>query len=80
VNIHDVPGGKLGRAVPSGIFDVPNNCSTLYVGSWRDTPGFAVDAIARWWKTTWDGKPFQQQRSAHWGWPRGGAGRRQAAL
>jgi hypothetical protein len=50
VNVHDFLGDSLGRAVPYGIYDVLNNCGTVYVGNSADTPAFAVDAIAGWWK------------------------------
>jgi hypothetical protein len=36
--------------VPYGINDVLNNRGTVYVGNSADTPAFAVDAIAGWWK------------------------------
>jgi hypothetical protein len=50
VNVHDFLGDSLGRAVPYGIYDVLNNRGTVYVGNSADTPAFAVDAIAGWWK------------------------------
>lgn len=49
VNVHDFPQDALGRAVPYGIYDLRDNCGTVYVGRSADTPRFAVEAIARWW-------------------------------
>jgi hypothetical protein len=51
VNVHDFLQDALGRAVPYGIYDLIHNRGTIYVGSSGDTPQFAVDAIARWWKS-----------------------------
>ena len=52
VNIHDFLGDSLGRAAPYGIYDVLNNRGTVYVGQSSDTPAFAVDVIADWWRGT----------------------------
>ena len=38
------------RAVPYGIYDLIQNRGYVFVGTSGDTPEFAVDAIARWWK------------------------------
>jgi hypothetical protein len=50
VNAHDFRQDALGRAVPYGIYDLPQNRGTIYVGQSADTPRFAVDVIARWWR------------------------------
>ncbi len=50
VNVHDLLGDSLGRAVPYGIYDVLNNRGTVSVGTSADMPAFAVDAIAGWWQ------------------------------
>jgi Rhodopirellula transposase DDE domain len=50
VNIHDFVQDSLGRAVPYGIYDVLHNRGTVYVGTSAETPAFAVDAIAGWWR------------------------------
>jgi hypothetical protein len=50
VNVHDFPHDALLRAVPYGIYDVSNNCGSVYVGTSADTPEFAVTALARWWE------------------------------
>jgi hypothetical protein len=49
VNVHDFRQDALGRAVPYGIYDLPHNRGTVYVGQSADTPRFAVDLLARWW-------------------------------
>jgi hypothetical protein len=49
VNVHDFRPDALGRAVPSGIYDLTQNRGTVYVGQSADTPHFAVDLLARWW-------------------------------
>jgi len=51
VNGHDFPSQSEGRATPYGIYDVFRNCSAVCVGKSADTPGFAVDAVVRWWET-----------------------------
>lgn len=50
VNIHDFPQASIGKAIPYGIYDIPHNKGTVYVGHTFDTPRFAVDAISRWWR------------------------------
>ena len=50
VNVHDFPSDAVGRAVPSGIYDVARNEGAVFVGRSADTPEFAVSAIARWWE------------------------------
>lgn len=50
VNDHDFEQDALGKAVPYGIYDVFHNHGYVYVGQSADTPEFAVDVIARWWR------------------------------
>ena len=50
VNVHDFPQDALGRAVPYGIYELNSNHGSVYVGTSADTPQFAVEAIARWWR------------------------------
>ncbi len=50
VNAHDFSSLAECRAVPYGIYDVMKNKGYVYVGTSTDSPKFAVDAIARWWK------------------------------
>jgi hypothetical protein len=51
VNEHDFPDVAECRAVPFGIYDVTRNEGYVVVGISNDTPEFAVNAIARWWKS-----------------------------
>jgi hypothetical protein len=51
VNEYDFPSLATCRAVPYGIYDITKNRGFVYVGTSGDTPEFAVDTIARWWKT-----------------------------
>lgn len=50
VYMHDFPSDALGRAVPYGIYDIASHQGSFYVGTSADTPEFAVEAIARWWR------------------------------
>jgi hypothetical protein len=50
VNVHDFRQDALGRGVPYGIYDPRFNRGSVYVGASADTPRFAVDAIAAWWR------------------------------
>jgi hypothetical protein len=51
VNEHDFDQDALGKAVPYGIYDLNHNQGYVYVGQSADTPEFAVDGIANWWRT-----------------------------
>ena len=51
VSVHDYPHDAIGRAVPYGVYDVTTNRGLVYLGTSGDTPAFAVDAIATWWRT-----------------------------
>jgi len=51
VNDHDFVSDALGKAIPYGIYDTQKNTGTIFVGTSRDTPSFAVDSIETWWKT-----------------------------
>jgi hypothetical protein len=50
VNVHDFSQDASGRAAPYGIYDMRYNRGSVYVGASADTPRFAVDAIAAWWR------------------------------
>ena len=50
VNDHDFPSDAQGVALPYGIYDVRRNTGTVMVGTSRQTPAFAVDAIEHWWR------------------------------
>jgi hypothetical protein len=49
VNVHDFPDPKLGKAIPSGIYDVGRNAGWVNVGQDHDTASFAVASLRRWW-------------------------------
>lgn len=51
VNDHDFERDALGKAVPYGIYDLNHNLGYVYVGTSAETPHFAVDVIAEWWRT-----------------------------
>ena len=46
---HDYPSWALGRAIPSGVYDVAFNDGYVIIGTTHDTPDFAVATIRRWW-------------------------------
>ncbi len=50
VNEHDFEQDALGKAVPYGIYDLAHNRGYVYVGQSADTPQFAVEMIADWWR------------------------------
>jgi hypothetical protein len=49
VNDHDFRSDALGIAVPYGVYDVQRNAGMIMVGTSRETPAFATDALVRWW-------------------------------
>ena len=49
VKDHDFPSEALGKAIPYGIYDLQANRGTVFVGTSRETPEFAVDSIEKWW-------------------------------
>ena len=50
VLVHDWPQDSIGQAVPYGIYDVSANRGYVCVGDCFDTPRFAVEAVADWWR------------------------------
>ncbi len=48
---HDFPSDAIGIAIPYGIYDFFRNNGFVGVGTSYDTPEFAVDTIACWWRT-----------------------------
>jgi len=48
---HDFPSDAVGRAIPYGIYDPGKNRGFVVVGTSRETPAFAVEAITLWWKS-----------------------------
>ena len=51
VNDRDFRSDAKGMAIPYGIFDTQTNHGFVVVGTTYETPAFAVDALAIWWKT-----------------------------
>jgi len=49
VKDHDFPSEAIGKAIPYGIYDLQANLGTVFVGTSRETPEFAVDSIETWW-------------------------------
>jgi hypothetical protein len=52
VNDHDFRSQGLGMASPYGVFDLNRNRGSVFVGTSHDTPRFAAESIARWWRHT----------------------------
>lgn len=50
VNDHDYHSLASGVGIPYGIYDMQENCGTVYVGTSYDTSEFAVDSIEKWWR------------------------------
>lgn len=48
--MHDFPAHGVGQARPYGIFELARNHGYVQVGDDHDTPRFAVESIARWWR------------------------------
>jgi hypothetical protein len=51
VNDHDFRSDADGIAIPFGLYDVTANLGTVFVGTSHDTPEFAADNLARWWRS-----------------------------
>jgi len=49
-NDHDFRSDATAIAVPYGLYDVLANTGTVVVGTSSDTPAFAVQSIATWWR------------------------------
>src|SRR5216683_1996555 len=50
VQVHDFVQPELGRAIPSGVYDLGANTGWVSVGIDHDTAAFAVASIRRWWQ------------------------------
>lgn len=50
VRVHDFIDKELGKAIPYGVYDLASNAAWVSVGIDHDTPEFAVESIARWWR------------------------------
>jgi hypothetical protein len=51
VNVYDFRSLAEGIAIPYGLYDPRLNAGYVFVGTSADTPEFAVDAIAWWWRS-----------------------------
>ena len=51
VNDHDFRSESNGVAIPYGVYDLIANRGTMFVGVTYDTPDFAVNAVAKWWRS-----------------------------
>jgi hypothetical protein len=58
---HDFRSEADGIAIPHGVYDVTANRGTVFLGTSYDTPYFAVDNLARWWR--WEGRRRYPQAS-----------------
>jgi hypothetical protein len=50
VRVHDFIDDVLGKVIPYGVYDLARNTGWVSVGTDHDTPAFAVESIARWWR------------------------------
>ena len=50
VNDHDFRSQGIGMAVPFGVYDPVRNRGSVFVGTSHDTPEFAAQNVARWWR------------------------------
>src|SRR5262245_52857313 len=50
VRVHDFMDDTLGKVIPYGVYDLARNTGWISVGVDHDTPAFAVESIARWWR------------------------------
>ena len=50
VRVHDFLDDALGKVIPYGVYDLARNTGWVSVGIDHDTPAFAVESIARWWR------------------------------
>lgn len=51
VRVHDFIDDTLGKVIPYGVYDLSRNTGWVNVGVDHDTPAFAVESIARWWRS-----------------------------
>jgi hypothetical protein len=50
VRVHDFIDDTLGKVIPYGVYDLAQHTGWVNVGIDHDTPTFAVESIARWWR------------------------------
>jgi hypothetical protein len=51
VRVHDFIDDTLGKVIPYGVYDLAQNTGWVNVGVDHDTAAFAVESIARWWRS-----------------------------
>jgi hypothetical protein len=51
VLVHDFPQDAIGQAIPFGIYDRNHNHGFVRIGDCSDTPRFAVESVADWWRS-----------------------------
>jgi hypothetical protein len=56
VRVHDFQDKRLGKAIPSSVYDVAANQGWVSVGIDHDTARFAVEALRRWWRAMGSGR------------------------
>ena len=52
VNDHDFRSQGIGMAIPFGVYDPVRNGGSVFVGTSHDTPQFAAQNVARWWRSS----------------------------
>ena len=52
VNDHDFRSQGIGMAIPFGIYDPVRNGGSVFIGTSHDTPQFAAENVARWWRSS----------------------------
>jgi hypothetical protein len=50
VRVHDFQDPTLGKAIPSGVYDVTEDVGWVSVGIDHDTAAFAGAALRQWWE------------------------------
>ena len=50
VNDHDFRSDAVGVGIPYGVYDQRANHGCVFIGTSYDTPAFAVESIATWWR------------------------------
>ena len=51
VRVHEFIDDTLGKVIPYGVYALAQNTGWVNVGIDHDTPAFAVESIARWWRS-----------------------------
>jgi hypothetical protein len=51
VRVHDFLNDAVGKVIPYGVYDLARNAGWVNIGIDHDTPEFAVESIAQWWRS-----------------------------